>query len=72
MDVNPHKRHYYLVPPRNLSRKQIKTKLVRVKRLYKVILEYKNEVPQLQKWVWHMYDEIINAKFQVSMQINEV
>ena len=58
----------YLVPPRSLSRKQIKTKLmlckplfivhVRVKGLFKVILEYKSEVPQLQKWAWHMYNEI--------------
>ena len=52
----------------SLSRKQIKTKLmlckplfivhVRVKGLLKVILEYKNEAPQLQKWTWHMHNEI--------------
>ena len=71
----------YLVPPQSLSRKQIKTKLMlckplfivheRVKSFLKVILQYKNEVPQLQKWVWHMHNEIvaINAKFKVSVQI---
>ena len=52
----------------SLSRKQIKTKLkfckslfivhVRVKNLLKVILEYKNEVPQLKKCVWHMHNKI--------------
>ena len=46
----------------------------RVKRFLKVILQYKNEVPQLQKWAWHMHNEIVylNAKFQASVQINEV
>ena len=63
------------------ANKQIKTKLMlckplfidhgRVKGFLKVILQYKNETPQLQKWVWHMHSKIvaINAKFQVSMQI---
>ena len=27
-------------------------------RLFKVILEYKNEVPRLQKWAWHMHNKI--------------
>ena len=46
---------------------------VRVKGLLKVILEYKNEAPQWQKWAWHMHNKIeINAKFQVLVQINEV
>ena len=68
---------YYLVPQQSLSRKQIKTKLmlckplfilhVRVKGFLKVILQYKNKAPQLQKWACHMHHEIvaINAKFQV-------
>ena len=43
----------------------------RVKGFLKVILQYKNEVPQLQKWAWHIHNEIvaINTKFQVSLQI---
>ena len=43
----------------------------RVKAFLKVILQYKNEAPQLQKWVWYMHNEIvaINVKFQVSVQI---
>ena len=43
----------------------------RVKRLLKIILQYKNEAPQLQKWAWHMHNEIvaINTKFQVTVQI---
>ena len=51
-----------MVPPRSLSRKQIKTKPTlckllfighgRVEGLFKVILQYKNEAPQLQKWAW--------------------
>ena len=43
----------------------------RAKGLLKVILQYKNEVPQLQKWAWHMHNAIaaINAKLQVSVQI---
>ena len=32
---------------------------VRVKDLYKLILEYKNKVPQLKKWVWHMHNVIV-------------
>ena len=42
-----------------------------LKAFLKVILQYKNEVPQLQKWAWQMHNEIvaINAKFQVSVQI---
>ena len=37
----------------------------------KVILQYKNEVPPLQKWARNMHNEIvaINAKLQVSVQI---
>ena len=64
-----YKRYYYLVPPPSLSRKQTKTKLMlckplfiiydRVKGLCKVILQDKNKVPQLQKWVWHMHIEIL-------------
>ena len=60
---------YYLASPQSLSRKQIKTKLmlckplfiihVRVKGLFKVILEYKNEAPQLKKWAWHMHNKIV-------------
>ena len=55
-----YRRPYYLAPPQNLSRKQNKAMLtlckplfvahVRVKGLYKLILEYKNEVLQLEKW----------------------
>ena len=43
----------------------------RVKGFLKVVLLYENEVNQLQKWVWHMHNEVvaINAKFQVSVQI---
>ena len=61
--------HHYLVPPQSLSQKQIKTILrlckpliivnVRVKSLFKVTLEYKNEVPQLEKWAWHMHNKIV-------------
>ena len=50
-----YKHWYYLAPPKSLSRKQHKTILtlykplfivhVRVKGLYKVILEYKNKAP---------------------------
>ena len=32
---------------------------VRVKDLFKVILEYKNEAPKLDKWAWHMHIEIV-------------
>ena len=32
---------------------------VRVKGLYKLILEYKNEAPQLKKWAWHMHNTIV-------------
>ena len=76
-----YKLHYYLAPPQNLSKKQIKIKLMlckpifiihgRVNGLLKVILQYKNEAPQFQKWVRHMHNDIIAiyAKFQVSVQI---
>ena len=39
----------------------------RVKGFLKVILQYKNEAPPLQKWVWHMHNEIVavNAKLQL-------
>ena len=53
----------------DLSKKQFKAKLmfckplfivhVGVKGLLKVILEYKNEVPQLQKWMWHMHNRTV-------------
>ena len=41
-----------------------------VKAFLKAILQYKNQAPSLQKWVWHMHNEIVavNAKLQVSMQ----
>ena len=69
-----YKHCYYLVPPpQSLSRKQIKTKLMlckplfivhgRVKGFLKVTLQYKNEAPPLQKWAWHMHNEI--TKLQV-------
>ena len=70
-------KRYYLVPPQNLSRKQIKTKLMLCKLLFivhgrvngflKVILQYKNEAPPLKKWVWLMHNKIaaMNAKLQV-------
>ena len=55
-----YKHCYYLAPPQSLLRKQNKTVLmlckplfiihVRVKGFFKVILEYKNEAPQLEKW----------------------
>ena len=32
---------------------------VRVKGLLKVTLEYKNESPLLEKWAWHIHNEII-------------
>ena len=76
-----YKLRYYLILPQGLSRKQIRTKLMlckllfivhgRVKGFLKLILQYKNEVPPLQKWAWHMLSETvaINAKLQVSMQI---
>ena len=43
----------------------------RVKAFLKAILQYKNEAPPLQKWVWRMHNEnvAINAKLQVSVQI---
>ena len=43
----------------------------RVKAFLKAILQYKNEAPSLQKWVWHMHNKIvvINAMSQVIMQI---
>ena len=40
----------------------------RVKAFLKAVLQYKNEAPPLQKWAWHMHNEII-AKLQVSVQI---
>ena len=56
-----YKHHYYLVPPQSLLRKQIKAKLMlckpqfivhgRVEGFLEVILQYKNEVLQLQKWM---------------------
>ena len=72
-----YKRRYYLMPSQSLSRKQLmlcKPIFIihgRVKRLLKVVLQYKNKVPQLQKWAWHMHNEIvaINATFKVSVQI---
>ena len=30
-----------------------------VKGFLKVILQYKNEAPQLQKWTWHMHNKIV-------------
>ena len=66
-----YKCHYYLAPP------QIKTKLMhckplfiihgRVKGFLLVILQYKSKARPLQKWAWHMHNEIvaINAKLQV-------
>ena len=63
-----YKHGYYLAPLQSLSRKQIKTILtlckppffvnVRAKGIFKIILEYKNEVPQLKKWAWHMHNEL--------------
>ena len=81
MAVAQYKGHYYLMPPPSILTKQIKTKLMlckplfivhgRVKAFLKAILQYKNEVLPLQKWVWHMHNKIvaINAKLQVSVQI---
>ena len=31
---------------------------IRVKGLYKLIVEYKNEAPQLKKWAWHMHNRL--------------
>ena len=68
---------YYLVSPRSLSRRQIKTKLMlckplfiihgKVKGFLKAILQYKSKAPPLQKWAWHMHNKIvaINVKLQV-------
>ena len=57
------------LPPQSPSRKQVKMILTlckplfivnaRVKGLFKVILEYKNEAPQLEKWARHMHNEIV-------------
>ena len=54
-----YKRRYYLAPPQSFKI-TIKTILmlckplfifhVRFKGLFKIILEYKNEAPQLEKW----------------------
>ena len=63
-------KRYYLVPPQSLSRKQIRTKLMlckplfivhgRVKGFLKVrATTVQNEAPLLQKWVWHMHNEIV-------------
>ena len=43
----------------------------RIKGFLKVIVQYKNEAPPLQKWAWHMHNEIvaINTKLQVWVQI---
>ena len=40
-----------------------------VKGFLKVILQYKNEAPKLQKLAWHMHNEIaaIYTKLQVSV-----
>ena len=64
-----YKGRYYLVPLQNLLRKQNKAVLmlckplfvihVKVKGLYELILEYKNEVLYLEKWAWHMHDVIV-------------
>ena len=63
---------------------QIKTKLmlsiplfiihVRAKFFLKVLLDYKNEAPLLQKWAWHMHSKTVHCQmlFRVSVQINEV
>ena len=76
-----YKHRYHLAPPPSILTKQIQTKLMlckplfivhgRVKTFLKAMLQYKNEVPPLKKWVWHMHNEIvvINAKLQVSVQI---
>ena len=64
-----YKHHYYLVPPQAKPfKKQTKNKLMlckplfivhaRVKCLLKVIPEYKEETSQLEKWAWHMNNEI--------------
>ena len=52
--------------PQSPLRQQIKTKLMLCKPLFivhgsffKVILQYKNEVPQLQRWAWHMHNKIV-------------
>ena len=67
-----------LVCGASFPRKQIRTKLMlcnplliiheRVKGFLKVILQYKNEASQLQKWAWHMHNDIvaINAQFSFS------
>ena len=41
------------------------------KAFLKAVLQYKNEATPLQKWAWHMHNEIIaiSAKLQVSVQI---
>ena len=63
-----------LAPTQSLSRKQIKTKIMLYKPLFiihgtvkgflKVMLQYKNEAHQLQKWAWHMHNKIVVIKFQ--------
>ena len=39
----------------------------KVKGFLKVKLQYKNKAPPLQKWAWHMHNQIvaISAKLQV-------
>ena len=32
---------------------------VGVKGLYELILEYKNEAPQFEKWAWYRHDVIV-------------
>ena len=32
---------------------------VGVKGFYELILEYKNEAPQFEKWAWYMHDAIV-------------
>ena len=58
-----------IAPLQSLPRKQIKMILtlckpllivnVRVKDLFKVTMEYKNEEPLLEKWAWHIHNEIL-------------
>ena len=80
-----YKCHYYLAPPHSLSKKQIEIKIKlmlckslflihgQVKGLLKVILQYKNKAPQLQKWAWHMHNKIvaINASFSDILLYNK-
>ena len=38
---------------------------------FKSYTTVQNKVPQFQKWVWHMHNDIVatNTKLQVSLQI---